>query len=138
MLSLPNCFYRVSVKALILDDHKKFLLIKENNSLWEFPGGGLDHGEQPHDCLRREIKEEMGLEVTHINPEPCYFVTAYHDSVQWRAYIFYETRVNSLDFTPSDECVELKFFSSKETVTEQLHPIVKEFIKVFNTSNHKP
>lgn len=35
---VPNCFYRISVKALILNDEGKFLLTKEDNGLWELPG----------------------------------------------------------------------------------------------------
>lgn len=29
----------------------------------EFPGGLLDPGEKPEDCIRRELREEVGLEV---------------------------------------------------------------------------
>lgn len=41
-LNIPNCFYRVSVKALITNNEGKFLLIRENVGKWELPGGGLD------------------------------------------------------------------------------------------------
>ena len=41
-------------------------LTKENNNLWELPGGWVDYGENIQECLTREIFEEMWLKVIYI------------------------------------------------------------------------
>lgn len=59
-----NLAYRfpVSVKGVVLRDVRVMLLHNERNE-WELPGGKLELGESPEQCVRREIYEETGLDV---------------------------------------------------------------------------
>jgi mutator protein MutT len=38
-------------------------LAKNERGLWEFPGGSVEFGERLADALRREIREEYGVEI---------------------------------------------------------------------------
>lgn len=38
-------------------------LAKNERGLWEFPGGSVEFGEKLADALRREIREEYGMEI---------------------------------------------------------------------------
>jgi ADP-ribose pyrophosphatase YjhB (NUDIX family) len=56
--------HSVSVAAVITDDHGRALLIqRRDNHRWEPPGGVLELGESIHDGLRREVREETGLDI---------------------------------------------------------------------------
>lgn len=45
-------------------DGYKFLLLKHQSGVWTFPGGGKDEADKTlEDCLIRELKEEIGLEI---------------------------------------------------------------------------
>jgi 8-oxo-dGTP diphosphatase len=116
MLTVPHCFYRVSVKALILDATRtKFLIVQEHDGSWDFPGGGLEWGATPHDELIREIQEEMGITPSWIAPHPSYFFTGLaRDGEAWMANVVYETSLPHLTFTPSNECVATRFVSADE------------------------
>ncbi len=116
--NIPDCFYRVSVKALVIDGQGRFLLQKEARGVWDLPGGGLDFGEELTAALRREVAEEVGLEVLSMDEEPSYFVTAHGKRFDvWFSNIIYKAELSDISkFTPSDECVEMRYFSAQEVL----------------------
>ncbi len=59
----------IKVTAAILMKYGKVFIAKRktNDKLpnkWEFPGGKVDKGETPRQCLEREMREEFGIRVT--------------------------------------------------------------------------
>ena len=133
----PNWFYRVSAKALILDKNKKILLMKEER-WWDLPWWWLEYWETPQECIKRELLEEMWINVKYIEENPSYFVTAKKDNWIWIANVIYETQIDIDILTnckPSDECLEIKFFNVNEAQNERLFPNVSNFIKQFNALN---
>ena len=55
--------FPVSVKGVVLRGHR-VLLLKNARDEWELPGGRIEVGETPEDCVVREIAEETGWTVT--------------------------------------------------------------------------
>lgn len=54
----------IRVYGLCIDKHGRLLVLNEfvaGESIFKFPGGGLESGESPLQCLQRELNEEIGL-----------------------------------------------------------------------------
>lgn len=59
--------YTAVTAALILDNGKVLLAQRKSGAQqslkWEFPGGKLEPGETPEECLTREIEEELNIDI---------------------------------------------------------------------------
>ncbi len=55
------------VSAALIENSEEVLLSKRKEGLfkgfWEFPGGKVEEAESPEECLQRELKEELGIQV---------------------------------------------------------------------------
>lgn len=66
------------VAAIIQKEDKIFITRRgygEFIDMWEFPGGKVEVGESKEDALKREIKEELELDIENLE----YLVTVDHD-----------------------------------------------------------
>jgi len=138
-MEIPECFYRISVKALVLNETRdKFLITKEASGEWEIPGGGLDWGEDYKTALQRELAEEMGVQATWIADNPSYFISGpMRKNRGWAANILFETKLENLDFTPSDECVAIDWINKDNQSEFDLFPNVPKLLELFDLKRHQ-
>lgn len=139
----PDCFYRVVSKGLCVRDGKIMLIRdvhpgfhEDTNGAWELPGGGLDFGEDFQTALKREVKEEMDLEVTRIDEKPTYFWTYKRlnmRKIPWHYVLImaFKFDVKDLNYKTSESCQEMKFFSKEElqplVIADQIEPLKQIF-----------
>lgn len=99
------------------------MLCKEPDWTWWW----LDRREDPIECLRRELIEEMWLVASSIGKAPIAFIATEKPWSEKRPRIAnacYEVSLESLDFTSSDECVEIWFFDIEWVKDMKLLPNV--------------
>ena len=64
-----NTTFNVTAAGIVRNDDGKVLLLKHrfrSGSGWGIPGGFIEAGEQAEDALRREMREEISLELDQI------------------------------------------------------------------------
>jgi len=86
-ISLPRSF-NIRVYGVLINEQKQVLVSDEyirGSYYTKFPGGGLELGEGTKDCLKREFKEEMDLDVeigAHLYTTDFYQVSAFNPEHQ--------------------------------------------------------
>jgi mutator protein MutT len=65
---------RIRVVAAIIERGDRVLVCrrprhKRHGGLWEFPGGKVEPAEDDLNAVRRELREELGVDVVHVDPE---------------------------------------------------------------------
>jgi 8-oxo-dGTP diphosphatase len=91
--------HSVSVAGVITDDHGRALLIQRaDNHRWEPPGGVLELGEAILDGVRREVREETGLDV-----EPIALTGVYKNMNRGIVALVFRCKVTGGDLTTTGE-----------------------------------
>src|SRR6476661_802699 len=80
--------FNIRVYGILINETKQVLVSDEfirGKYYTKFPGGGLEFGEGTRDCLKREFKEEMNLEVAigdHIYTTDFFQISAFNPGHQ--------------------------------------------------------
>jgi len=80
--------------------------------MWDFPGGFLDEEEHPRDCVRRELREEAGVEI-----DPLRLLGVWMDryggdgSAAVTLNFYWTARIVDGTPEPHDDVAELKWFA---------------------------
>lgn len=126
---------RVGVGAVVLDPMQRVLLVQRgqppSQEQWGLPGGMLEIGETLQDGLRREIREECGIEVEVLD-----LVSVYEPIVRDRAgnvvyhYVVldYLCRWVSGDVRPGDDARAVAWASPQNMERYQLMQTATDMI----------
>lgn len=99
--------------AVIFEDNKVLLSkrkIDPNKGSWDIPGGFIDPGETAHQALKREIKEELGVDI-EIRKLIGFFPDTYGQKKTPTLNIFFYVKLKNKNFLPADDVQELKWFA---------------------------
>ncbi len=117
--------FHITVKGIVIHDDRVLILKRVRPSsdglgYWEFPGGGLEYGETPHQALVRELKEETGLDIKVL--KPVYTFTAIRPNYQTVGIGFLCIPMTD-QVILSDEHTDYKFVDEEE-LKEKLDPLI--------------
>jgi ADP-ribose pyrophosphatase YjhB (NUDIX family) len=131
--------------AIVVDDDGRVLLARRARNpdagKWDTPGGFLDEGEDPEEAIRRELREETGLEV-----EPGSFLGAFVDSygdgpeAGTVLNLVWDATVVSGEMEPADDVSELAWFTPDELPAaddEYAFQWVAPFLRGWAASRHE-
>ena len=148
--------FNIRVYGILINDNKQVLVSDEfirGKYYTKFPGGGLELGEGTRDCLKREFKEEMNLEVNvgeHIYTTDYYQISAFNPDHQIISIYYFADalepitaplRIKEFDFDDSqlkiyEEVNEIETFRfidwhsfSADSVTLPIDKIVADMVK---------
>lgn len=103
--------FPISVKAIIIDENKILCLKNERNE-WDFPGGKLNFREDIKECLKREVKEEVNLDIKNLTLHKTFNLK--YNSVPVFIVIFSANISCHSSISISYEHSEYNFFSKNE------------------------
>jgi 8-oxo-dGTP diphosphatase len=132
--------------AIITFSHDKILLIKRATvpfkGYWALPGGRVDPGETVEQTIKREVKEETGLDIAIVNKIGEYHEQGIQDGVEYDYYpaCFLVKTVSGEIKKQESEIEEIRLFSLNE-IPEALAfehaKMIKDYVATRQTNVEK-
>lgn len=105
--------WRVSAYSVVKENNSIFLINGQGEDFYDLPGGGVELGEKVEDTLKREAREEGGIEI-----EPVSLINFYQDFFYHRKekkfyqtmLLFFESKLINTLFGPTDPVIEFAQF----------------------------
>jgi len=121
--------FKMGVRSLVIYNRKTLLLKRSRKGVeqWEYPGGYLEFGEDLYIALRREIKEETGLDDIRIE-KILFAVTQIYPQRQ-DVGITYLCYANSDKVIISHEHVDFVWVNKKELMNLLCKHMLNELIE---------
>jgi 8-oxo-dGTP pyrophosphatase MutT (NUDIX family) len=126
--AIVSPYYRVATRAIVLNDQKRLLVMRNHDGDYELPGGGWEYGESFTDCLRREIQEELGVELLSADEA---VLCTYRGEGRYSGMalrIAVRARLKSYDFQPVD-IAEALWVTRQEFMQLDLVPAAEAGLK---------
>ena len=121
------------VGAVIIDGHGRLLLVRRGSGpatgLWAVPGGKVERGESVRDAVRREVREETGLEVEVGDPVWAGESIGPGDPPSWHYVIVdFRATVTGGDLRAGDDALEVAWAGEEELATWPLVPTMYDLL----------
>lgn len=125
--------FNIRCRGLFIRD-EKLLIVKHSEQAphYALPGGHLERDESPLECLEREIKEELGIEIQSAELKYVYRWVNPKDTITNIEFIFLITdkipyEIDIKDTSHAFEIFEILWVEKTDTMTILPKEIFKEF-----------